>query len=152
MDYQTVNITTINPKAITLAQLYGYSDPLTKDWTDGILPNIVRNAINIGNTNCLDYQWIVFDGPVDALWIENMNTVLDDNKKLCLFNGEMLSLNDRIRMIFEVEDLAVASPATVSRCGMIYMEPSSLGYQPLLTSWLNNIHDILVLKIIKKLI
>ncbi len=78
---------------------------------------------------------MILDGPVDTLWIESMNSVLDDNKLLTLNNGDRIALSPGVRLLFEVENLAVASPATVSRAGMIYMDIDELGWKPYIEMW-----------------
>ncbi|CAI2733353.1 unnamed protein product [Schistosoma spindalis] len=137
-EYQPVKMYVLNPKSITIGELYGEVNKLTLEWHDGLLASIVRQT-------CMDptqdHQWVICDGPVDALWIENMNTVLDDNKMLCLANSERIKLTNYVHMLFEVQDLAVASPATVSRCGMVYVDSEDLGWLPYVKSWIKTIEE-----------
>ena len=124
----------LNPKAVTVNELYGVLDPNTRDWTDGLLSNIFRELNK--PTEKKERKYIVFDGDVDAVWVENMNSVMDDNKLLTLPNGERIRLQKQVAMLFEVGDLQYASPATVSRCGMVYLDPKNLGYIPYFRKWL----------------
>ena len=132
-----VKMSVLNPKAQPLNELYGEMDPVTRDWTDGILSRLFRelNApLPAGKEN--EMRWIIFDGDVDALWVENMNSVMDDNKLLTLPNGERIRLQAHCAMICETFDLQYASPATISRCGMVWVDPKNLGYLPYYERWI----------------
>ncbi|XP_037661714.1 dynein heavy chain 14, axonemal [Choloepus didactylus] len=104
--------------------------------TDGNIFEDMDKDVKTPEVLNVDWQWIVLDGPVDTLWVENLNSVLDDTRTLCLANSERIALTDKIRMIFEVDSLSQASPATVSRCAMVYMDPVDLGWEPYVKSWL----------------
>lgn len=125
----------LNPKSCTLPELYGVLDTTTRDWTDGLLSKIFRDLNEPLKPDHKEVRYIVFDGDVDALWVENMNSVMDDNKLLTLPNGERIRLEDHVKLLFEVADLQYASPATVSRCGMVFVDPKNLGYEPYYSRW-----------------
>ena len=130
--FNKVKVRILNPKSITVKEIYGWYDT-SGEWHDGILSSIMKQ---ICEEEGPESKWFILDGPVDTKWIESMNSVLDDNKLLTLVNGDRIALPPNVRLLFEVENLAVASPATVSRAGMIYMDVKEHGYMPYLMSWL----------------
>jgi len=134
-----------NPKALRAQEMYGETDPMSGEWTTGVFAAIwakYNNRNNAYNT------WIIADGPVDAIWIEDLNTVLDDNKILTLANGDRIPMTDNVKIMFEVETLVNASPATVSRAGIIYVSETELDWAPVIEAWVRkrpdrSRHDIL---------
>lgn len=135
-DGTAVKMFVLNPKKQPLNELYGVMDPVTRDWTDGILSKLFRelNApLPSGKEN--EIRLILFDGDVDAVWVENMNSVMDDNRLLTLPNGERIRLQPHCALVCETFDLQYASPATISRCGMVWVDPKSLGYLPFYERW-----------------
>lgn len=75
-------------------------------------------------------KWIVLDGDIDPMWIESLNTVMDDNKVLTLASNERIPLTPSMRLLFEISHLKTATPATVSRAGILYINPADLGWNP----------------------
>ncbi|BGP45295.1 dynein heavy chain [Rhodotorula kratochvilovae] len=129
----------IDPKAISKDALYGTLDPTTREWNDGLFTHILRKIVDDVRAESTKRHWIVFDGDVDPEWVENLNSVLDDNKLLTLPNGERLNLPPNVRVLFEVESLKYATLATVSRCGMVWFSDDAVTPSMLYRNYLSTV-------------
>ncbi|XP_063306953.1 dynein axonemal heavy chain 11 [Pelobates fuscus] len=123
----------LNPKAVTTDELFGFIHPATREWKDGLLSSLMREQANIMHDGP---KWIVLDGDIDPMWIESLNTVMDDNKVLTLASNERIPLKPTMRLVFEIHHLKTATPATVSRAGILYVNPQDLGWNPYVASWI----------------
>nr|XP_040125391.1 dynein heavy chain 9, axonemal isoform X7 [Ictidomys tridecemlineatus] len=126
--------TDLNPKAVTNDELFGIINPATREWKDGLFSSIMRELANISHDGP---KWILLDGDIDPMWIESLNTVMDDNKVLTLASNERIPLNPTMRLLFEISHLRTATPATVSRAGILYINPADLGWNPAVSSWID---------------
>ncbi|XP_038934021.1 dynein axonemal heavy chain 11 isoform X4 [Rattus norvegicus] len=124
----------LNPKAVTTDELFGFIHHATREWKDGLLSSILREQANLTHDGP---TWIVLDGDIDPLWIESLNTVMDDNKVLTLASNERVALTPSMRLLFETHHLQTATPATVSRAGILYVNPQDLGWNPYVASWID---------------
>ncbi|KAJ1562568.1 Dynein heavy chain 9, axonemal [Cladochytrium tenue] len=128
----------LNPKAVSTDDLFGWINPSTREWKDGLFSCILRDQASMPGT---EPKWMILDGDIDPNWIESLNTVMDDNKMLTLASNERIPLKPYMRLIFEIGDLKYATPATVSRAGILYLNTTDLGWNPYVQSWLDKRED-----------
>lgn len=132
----------LNPKVMPTEDLYGHISMATREWKDGLLSCIMRDLGRIPNEHP---KWIILDGDLDANWIESMNSVMDDNKMLTLASNERIPLKGYMRMIFEIRDLKYATPATVSRAGILYISTDEGSqWRSIVGSWVRSRPDSLM--------
>ncbi|CAH1226669.1 DNAH5 [Branchiostoma lanceolatum] len=103
------------------------------DWVDGIFTHAWRKACRNKSTT-----WLCLDGPLNPGWADNFSSVLDNENTFHLPNGDRLPLSDNVRLLFETTDLQFASPATISRAGIVYMDKNVLGWRPVAQAWLES--------------
>ncbi|KAG7479775.1 cytoplasmic dynein 2 heavy chain 1 isoform X1 [Solea senegalensis] len=125
---------TMNPKAMPRQQLLGHIDMDTREWADGVLTYSARNVVREPQDVS---SWIVCDGDIDPEWIESLNSVLDDNRLLTMPSGERIQFGPNVNFLFETHDLSCASPATISRMGMIFLSDEDIDVGALVKSWLS---------------
>ncbi|XP_051482944.1 cytoplasmic dynein 2 heavy chain 1 isoform X1 [Apus apus] len=126
---------TMNPKAMPRHQLLGHIDMDTREWSDGVLTNSARQVVREPRDVT---SWIICDGDIDPEWIESLNSVLDDNRLLTMPSGERIQFGSNVNFIFETHDLSCASPATISRMGMIFLSDEDTDLNSLIKSWLRS--------------
>ena len=135
-DNKKTTFVDLDPKVVSTNELYGVVLLATREWKDGLLSKTMRTLSQLQDSNP---KWIILDGDLDANWIESMNSVMDDNKILTLASNERIVLKPHMRMIFEIRDLRFATPATVSRAGILFISDSA-GYQwkSFVKSWITS--------------
>ena len=123
----------MNPKSMPREQLLGHMDMDTREWFDGVLTASARKVVR----ETPDVKsWIICDGDIDPEWVESLNSVLDDNRLLTMPSGERIQFGPNVNFLFETHDLKFASPATVSRMGMIFLDEESSDVRCIVSSWM----------------
>lgn len=135
-----IKIETIIPTTIDINYLFGYFDKKMKIWKNGICSKIFNS---FSKNDPYDKRWIIFDGSLNTIWIENLYSILDTNKILYLTSDEKINMQNSISIIFETISMEDISPAILSTCGIIYIESNSIDWRPYVKTYFSkhNIYD-----------
>ena len=135
--HKGVRVRRMNPKAMTMKELFGACDDLSHEWQEGLFTQEFRAFANMHDHA---KKWILLDGPIDYTWVENLNSILDDNRKMSLPNGEHIKMTEGTCILLETTNLNNVTPATVSRCGLIYLDKSgTCDSKAIFNQWLRNL-------------
>jgi len=113
-----VQMRRMNPKGMTIDELFGSFDPESHEWLEGHFTQQYREYADQKDDK---KKWILLDGPLDFTWVENLNSILDDSKRMTLPNGESVKMSDGMCILLETDHLRNVTPATVSRCGLVFL-------------------------------
>lgn len=131
-NYKEVKLFVLNPESLTSGELYGDFDK-NSEWIDGLLGPILTKSLNEREFD----SWILFDGTFEPTCLDNLNSLLDDSRTVCLSNSEQVKPSESTKIIFEIGDCVEnASPATISRCGIVYIEEHEISWTQIVDSWL----------------
>ena len=121
-----VEISCVFPKALTMASLYGQSSDSASGalpiWNEGLIPTMLRSIANSGKIDHSKTKitFVVMDGPMDSEWVNNISPLLETSEHMHLPAFEVVASPELNTWMFEGQDLVSASPAAVSRCGIVY--------------------------------
>ncbi|XP_052738057.1 cytoplasmic dynein 2 heavy chain 1 isoform X2 [Bicyclus anynana] len=123
----------IYPKAMSRSWLLGHIELDTRQWTDGVMSTVALQAANQPDDV---WSWVVCDGDIEPEWVEALNSVLDDNRLLTLPSGWRVQFARNVNFLFETHSLEHASPATISRMGIILLSDESHCAEEILENWI----------------
>ncbi|KAL3266579.1 hypothetical protein HHI36_010743 [Cryptolaemus montrouzieri] len=136
-----VSLHVFNPKSMSRHQLLGHIDADTRQWHDGILTKYslrVSSESAEANPIILDiWSWIICDGDIDPEWVESLNSVLDDNRLLTLPSGWRIQFGPNVNFLFETHNLDQASPATISRIGIVLLSEEDMNVKDFVNNFVN---------------
>ncbi|XP_076274081.1 dynein cytoplasmic heavy chain beethoven isoform X2 [Rhynchophorus ferrugineus] len=134
---QKMKLYPLNPKSMSRKLLLGHTDQLNQ-WNDGVLTSY---SAQVSGEASDVWSWIWCDGDLDPEWVESLNSVMDDNRLMTLPSGWRIHFSTNVNFVFETDNLVNASPATISRLGIVYLSAEDISIDDYIRAFLNTLSE-----------